>query len=193
MLSVNKDGKEKIQTIWDKDRKNNSNCVSWQDDIHMPILLGLLTPLLESNRIRKTINALVKKETEILKLQKVIHKMQEWALMIYANCEATYEVRKSLYHHIDKSKTDTALEIMNSILSLVSSFNDGQLDQSLADLAQYGNRYTNVYNALAKSVADALRKTEKPQKPKNKTNKKTITQADESTEKVEDQNDDADV
>ena len=193
VLFVNKAGKGKLKTIWDKDRKCNPNSVPFQENSHVPILLGVLTPLLESNQIHSTINVLVKKETEILKLQQVIHKMQEWAILIYANCEATYEVRKSLYRHIESSESNIAAEIMNSMLRLVSSFNDGNLDRSLVALDQYGNRYTTVANALAKLVADALRKTEKPQKPKNKTNKKTIAQTDESTEKVEVENDDADV
>lgn len=187
---ITEDAEYKLAKMWNRigDNKNNN---PWRNDIHLPIFAELLTPLLESNRIRSTIDSMVSRDPEILKLQKVIHKMQEWAIMIYANCEATYEVRKSLYQHIDTSKTDTAPEIMNSMLRLVSSFNDGNLDQSLVDLVQYGNRYTSVANALAKLVADALRKTEKPQKPKNKKNKKTIAQTDESTEKVE--NDDADV
>lgn len=191
VLSVNKDVNGKLKTIWDKDRKCNPDKVPFQENIHMPFLLGVLTPLLESNRIRSTINELVKRETEILKLQQVIHKMQEWAIMIYANCEATYEVRKSLYRHIESSESDIAAEIMNSMLRLVSSFNDGNLDRSLVDLEQYGNRYTTVANKLAKLVADTLRGTKKTQETKNKKNKNSFAQTDEPTEKVE--NDDADV
>lgn len=189
---ITEDAEYKLAKMWNRigDNKNNN---PWRNDIHLPIFAELLTPLLESNQIRSTIDSMVSRDPEILKLQKVIHKMQEWAIMIYANCEATYEVRKSLYRHIESSESDIAAEIMNSMLRLVSSFNDGNLDRSLVDLEQYGNRYTTVANKLAKLVADALRKTEKPQKPKNKKNKKTIAQTDESTEKVEVENDDADV
>lgn len=187
---ITEDAEYKLAKMWNRigDNKNNN---PWRNDIHLPIFAELLTPLLESNRIRSTIDSMVSRDPEILKLQKVIHKMQEWAIMIYANCEATYEVRKSLYRHIESSESDIAAEIMNSMLRLVSSFNDGNLDRSLVDLEQYGNRYTTVANKLAKLVADTLRGTKKTQETKNKKNKNSFTQTDEPTEKVE--NDDADV
>lgn len=151
-----------------------------KNDRYIPIYAGLLTPLLEISRIHSTVNVLAEKETEIMRLQKVIYKMQEWAVMIYANCEATYEVRKSLYRHIKSSDSDSATAIMNSTLSLVSSFNDGKLDRTLLDWEQDGNRYTSVINVLTKLVAKETKKAkteskkdipkqgdEKPGKPEN--------------------------
>lgn len=183
---ITEDAEYKLAKMWNRigdNKKNNP----WRNDIHLPIFAELLTPLLESNRIRSTIDSMVSRDPEILKLQKVIHKMQEWAIMIYANCEATYEVRKSLYRHIESSENDIATELMNSMLRLVSSFNDGNLDQSLVDLVQYGNRYTSVANALAKSVADAL-----PQKTKPQNEAKNVSSGQGDVEAEEFEKDDAD-
>ena len=70
------------------------------------------------------------------------------------------------------------------MLTLVSSINDGKLDQSLEDLEQYGNRYVNVANALDKLVKDAL---SQPTEQTTPAENYSLNQSNE-----EDDNDDSD-
>ena len=80
--------------------------------------------------------------------------MQDLAVMLYANCDATYEVRKYLDRHIrtlsDFRNPNSATPIMNSVLRLVSSFNDGMLSPVLTELREEVDRYMNIMNTLSK-------------------------------------------
>lgn len=126
----------------------------FEDDNWILICSGVLTPLLESKRIRSTIYSMGSKDTEVLRLQKVIHRMQDLAVMLYANCEATYEVRKYLNRYIpplnEFRDPDPATPIMSAVLCLVSNFNDGMLDRSLTDFPQDIDRYTSIMNMLTR-------------------------------------------
>lgn len=198
VLPISKDTAKKLEKQWknikkgeennrkakDKDLLPTKELIPWENKSHIPVLSGLLLPLLESSRMRSAIDELERKETEILRLQQVVHKMQEWVIMIYANCEATYEVRKSPHCNIDENKNEIAPEVIKFMLTLVSSINDGKLDQSLEDLEQYGNRYVNVVNALDKIVKDAL---SQPTEQKTPAENYSLNQSNE-----EDDNDDSD-
>lgn len=198
VLPISKDTAKKLEKQWknikkgeennrkakDKDLLPTKELIPWENKSHIPVLSGLLLPLLESSRMRSAIDELERKETEILRLQRVVHKMQEWVIMIYANCEATYEVRKSPHCNIDENKNEIAPEVIKFMLTLVSSINDGKLDQSLEDLEQYGNRYVNVVNALDKLVKDAL---SQPTEQKPPAENYSLNQSNE-----EDDNDDSD-
>ena len=198
VLPISKDTAKKLEKQWknikkgeennrkakDKDLLPTKELIPWENKSHIPVLSGLLLPLLESSRMRSAIDELERKETEILRLQQVVHKMQEWVIMIYANCEATYEVRKSPHCNIDENKNEIAPEVIKFMLTLVSSINDGKLDQSLEDLEQYGNRYVNVANALDKLVKDAL---SQPTEQTTPAENYSLNQSNE-----EDDNDDSD-
>ena len=143
----------------------------FKDDSRVLICAGRLTPLLDSRRIRGTIYEMARKETEIIRLQEMIHRMQDWAVMLYANCEAVYEVRKSLYRHIlprsEFRNPNPATVIMNSALSLVNGFNDGKLNHALVDLEQDDNRYMNILNALSRLAEKDLAKLNKQEDAAN--------------------------
>lgn len=174
----------KIQPI---DKKTAQKCKIKKAE-HIPVYASLLTPLLESNRFSSVIIDMIKRENNIPKLQNVICKMQNLAVLLYANCDATYAVRKFLSRHVEKQDSDPAANIMDAMLNLVSSFNDGELDRIFTDFEPYGNRYTNVVNALSKLVTNALPKTKKQNIAADND---TPNQSDVEAEKVE--NDDADM
>lgn len=179
-------GHIRVPKILPIDEKTAKKCNIKKND-HIVAYAGLLMPLLEINRIHSTIYDLVRTDTEILKLQQVIHKMQNIAVLLYANCEATYAIRKYLSRYVETQALDSATKIMDALLKLINSFNDGKLDRALTDFEPYGNRYTNVVNALSKKVLNALNKTKRQ-------NTVTVDDSqnlsDEEPEKVE--NDDAD-
>lgn len=128
----------------------------FKDDNWIRICSGVLTPLLDSKRIRSTIHIMESRDSKILKLQKVIHRMQDLAVMLYANCDATYEVRKYLNRYIRELEfigfrdPAAAAAIMDSILRLVSSINDGMLNPVLPKVQEERNRYMSIMNALSR-------------------------------------------
>ena len=128
----------------------------FKDDNWIRICSGVLTPLLDSKRIRSTIHIMESRDSKILKLQKVIHRMQDLAVMLYANCDATYEVRKYLNRYIQKMEfigfrdPAAATAIMDSVLRLVSSINDGMLNPVLPEVQEERNRYMSIMNELSR-------------------------------------------
>lgn len=127
----------------------------------------LLTPLLECNRFLEKENELITKETKIFKLQEILHTMQELAVMLYANCDASYTVRKSLRSHVNSAEfmhtsvtaSAAADKLMSALLDLVSSFNDGKLQLPFANLEKNSNRYTSVLNVLVSFITDDSNKS----------------------------------
>jgi len=132
----------------------------FKDDNWIRVCSGVLTPLLDSKRIRSSIDDMECTDPEIIKLQKVIHRMQDLAVMLYANCDATYEVRKYLDRHMrvlsDFRDPAPAVAIMDPVLSLVNSINDGMLNPVLSEAQQERNRYWNILHALSKLAEKEL-------------------------------------
>ena len=164
----------------------------FKDDKWIWLCSRVLTPLLESKRIRSNIYDMERRDPEIIKLQKVIHQMQGFAVMLYANCDVTYEVRKNLNRHIppfnEFRDPDRAKPIMNSVLYLVSGINDGMLGPVLTELQQEGGRYLSIMNALSRLAEKDLTKLNKQEA---KANHSPSDQALVELDIVE--NDDADV
>lgn len=132
----------------------------FKDDNWIRVCSGVLTPLLDSERISSSIYDMECTDPEIIKLQKVIHRMQDLAVMLYANCDATYEVRKYLDRHMralsDFRDPAPAVAIMDPVLSLVNSINDGMLNPVLSEVQQERNRYWNILHALSKLAEQDL-------------------------------------
>lgn len=155
----------------------------------------LLTPLLGDERIIRKVDGLAKSDPEILKFQQLIHTMQDLAVVLYANCDASYTVRTSLKRYVERpdsnSKSpDSASVMIDSMLKLVSSFNDGNPDRLHIELKQYGNRYMNVLNELSSIIMDTFSKSKTKAKTKSSTRSSTRKskekkQHDEEQKKVE--------
>ena len=145
----------------------------FKDDRWIRICSGVLTPLLDSKRIRSNIYDMERTEPEIIKLQKVIHRMQDLAVMLYANCGVTYDVRKYLDRYIRKREfigfrdPAPAAAIMGPVLSLVNSINDGMLNPVLTELQQEGGRYMSIMNVLSRLAEKDLTKLNKQEAKAN--------------------------
>ena len=132
----------------------------------------LLTPLLGDDKFISEVNRMAITDPDIMGLQQLIHKMQDLAVVFYANSDAAYEVRKTLKGYVTPIEAslpvpDSVKAMVDAILKLACSFNDKKLNGLFADLPDYKDRYEETIAILSRSINAAL------PKPKLKTSKNT--------------------
>ncbi len=129
----------------------------------------LLTPLLGDSKFISEVNTMAETDPDIIRLQQLIYKMQDLAVMFYANCDAAYEVRKTLKSYVTPIESslpipDSVKAMVESILKLACSFNDKKLNSLFVDLPDYKDRYEDTIAVLSRSIKASLPKS----KPKAK-------------------------
>lgn len=143
----------------------------------------LLTPLLGDNKFICEVNTMAETDPDIIKLQQLIQKTQELAVVFYANCDAAYEVRKTLKSYVTPIEAslpvpDSVKAMVDALLKLVCSFNDNKLNSMFAELPDYKDRYEDTIAMLSRSIKAAL---PKPKTKAKDTTRKTKAKANKQS------------